>query len=57
MKRRQRNQPKLNGFAAKEVVVAMALVLTFTAGMYFLAQDCFARIYHYISNNVGGPYL
>ena len=45
-----------SGFAAQEVVIAMVLLLTFTVGMYFIAQDCFARLYHFMSTNVGGPY-
>ncbi|MFK7822061.1 MAG: hypothetical protein AB8G99_25410 [Planctomycetaceae bacterium] len=55
--RRKRTKPNRAGLAAKEVVVAMAILLIFSAGLYFLAQDCFARLYHYTSSTVGGPYL
>lgn len=46
-----------NGMAALEVVVVMVVLLVFTVGMYVLARDCFVRLYHYVSTNVGGPYL
>ncbi len=45
------------GFAAQEVVVAAAVVLTFAMGLYFLAEKGFSRLYHFIATMVGSPYL
>jgi hypothetical protein len=45
------------GFAAQEVVLAAAVVLTFTMGLYYLGEKSFSRLYHFISTMIGSPYL
>ena len=45
------------GLAAKEVVLAAVVLLIFTCGMYGLAQQSFARLYHFVSLTAGSPYL
>jgi len=45
------------GFAPIEVVLATAIVLTFTMGLYFLSEQSFSRLYHFISTMTGSPYL
>jgi hypothetical protein len=51
------SRTKRRGFVAKEVVLAAAVVLTFTMGLYYLGEKSFARLYHFISTMVGSPYL
>ncbi len=46
-----------SGFAAKEVVLATAVIITFTMGMYYLGEKSFSRLYHFISTMIGSPYL
>ncbi|MBL8817752.1 MAG: hypothetical protein JNL58_17130 [Planctomyces sp.] len=46
-----------SGFAAKEVVLAAAVVLTFTMGLYYLGERGFSRLYHFISTMTGSPWL
>lgn len=51
------SRAKRRGFVAKEVVLAAAVVLTFTMGLYYLGEKSFARLYHFVSTMVGSPYL
>lgn len=46
-----------SGFAAKEVVLAAAVVLTFTMGLYYLGERGFSHLYHFISTMTGSPWL
>jgi hypothetical protein len=47
---------KRQGIAAIEVVMAAAVVLVFSVGMYLLGQNGFSGLYHFISTLVGSPY-
>lgn len=44
------------GVAAKEVVLSTVIVMVFGMGLYFLGQDSFVRLHHFVSTLVGSPY-
>jgi hypothetical protein len=55
--RSDRHKQHRSGMAAKEVVLAAVVVLSFTMGLYVLGEKGFSRLYHFISTMVGSPYL
>ena len=57
--RRNRAAPnqRRRGVATKEIVLATFVILSFTMGMYFLSERCFARLYHFIATLVGSPFI
>ena len=48
---------KRAGMVAKEVVLAAAVVLSFTMGLYFLGEKGFSRLYHFVATMIGSSYM